>query len=146
MNTTVNATPFQNTKFLRALLWNTLWVNISGLPRYFLLIAPMLHAAFPNNPEIAPVSLPIMASWGLWTIVFLLASTGFYWMYLELRGNTKANVVTGALWLTSATIGLTWLGIVNMGMVSVKFLYVAMAWATVEQLVSAFIVSKAKGH
>lgn len=134
-------TPMSGKPFLKALLLNSLWVNISGLPRYFLLIKPMLHETLPNDPTIAPVSLAILASWGLWTVVFMLVTTGFYWMYFDRNGNTTRNVIVSAIWVTLATIGLTWLGIVNMGLLPITFLVAAMAWATIEQLVSAFIVS-----
>ena len=130
--------------FSKAFLWNALWVNVSGLPRYFLVVKPMLHAAFPDNPDLAPVSLAILASWGVWTVAFVLVSTGFYWMYFDRYGNTSRNIIIAALWLTLATIGLTWLGIVNMGMVPISILVAAVVWATAEQIVSAFIVNWAK--
>lgn len=141
MNHQVIVTPMNGKPFLKAFLLNTLWVNVSGLPRYFLLIKPMLHDALPNDPKIAPVSLAILASWGLWTLVFMLVTTGFYWMYFDRNGTSTRSVIVSAIWVTLATIGLTWLGIVNMGLLPVVFLGAAMAWATIEQLVSAFIVS-----
>lgn len=135
-------TPMNSGLFLKAFLINTLWVNISGLPRYFLLVKPMLHAASPENPDLAPVSIPVLLSWGLWTVGFMLVTTGFYWMYFDRNGKTGRHVVVAAIWVTTATIGLTWLGIVNMGMVPVSIMAAAVGWATLEQIVSAFIVRR----
>ncbi len=134
-------TPVKSNPFLRAFFANAIWVNVSGLPRYFFVVKPMLHGAYPDNPDLAPVSFPILASWGIWTIGFVIASTGFYWMYYDRYGNTSRTVLLAALWFTLGTLGLTWLGIVNMGMVPISILFAALSWAFVEQIVSAYIVS-----
>jgi hypothetical protein len=39
-------------------------------------------------------------------------------------------------------IFLTWLGIVNKGLLPISFLLAATAWALVEQIISGFIVSR----
>jgi len=135
-------TPMDSGRFRKAFLLNLLWVNVSGLPRYFLLVKPMLHAAAPDNPDIAPVSIAILLSWAVWTLGFVLVTSGFYWMYFDRLGNTTRNIVVAAIWATIATIGLTWLGIVNMGMVPVAILLAAVSWAGIEQIVSAAIVSR----
>jgi len=138
--------PTDRAAFVKALIANGIWVNVSGLPRYFLLVMPMLQAAYPGNPDVAPVTLPIFASWGLWTVLFVLISTGFYWMYFERSGASSKDALAGAAWFTVATIGLTWLGIVNMGLAPVSLLVAATAWATVEQIISAFIVRRFASH
>lgn len=138
-------TPMSGSQFQKAFWANMLWVNISGLPRYFLVIKPMLHSALPTLAGVAPVSLPILASWGVWTLGFVLATTGFYWMYFERNGRGISQVVRAGLWATVATIGLTWLGISNMGLLPLTFFFVAMAWATIEQIVSASIVARFLG-
>ena len=142
MNVQASLTPMSGGLFWKAFWLNMLWVNISGLPRYFLLIKPMLHEAYPNNAEIAPVSLNILLSWGVWTFLFVLASTCFFWMYFDRSQFTQRNAFIAALWFTTGTIGLTWLGTVNMGMVPVAILVVAMLWASIEQFVSAQIVGR----
>lgn len=135
-------TPMGGPQFRKALIANTVWVNLSGLPRYFLVVAPMLETAFPDDPDVAPITLPIFALWGLWTVVFMLATTGFFWMYFDREGISSRTIASSAVWVTMATIALTWFGIANMGLAPYKLLYVATAWALVEQIVSAKIVSK----
>lgn len=102
----------------------------------------MLHEQFPNDPNIAPVSVAILASWGLWTVFFMLVTTGFYWMYFDRTGTTTRNVFVAGFWATIATIFLTWLGIVNMGLLPISFLLAVTAWALIEQIISAVIVSR----
>ena len=100
-------TPMQGALFWKAFWLNMLWVNISGLPRYFLLIKPMLHNAYPDDADIAPVSVGILFSWGVWTFLFVLASTCFFWVCFDRSRFTQRNAFIAALGFTTATIGLT---------------------------------------
>ena len=143
MNSQAGVTPMNGRPFVNALIWNTIWVQLAGLPRYFFVVIPMLRAAYPGNPDVAPVTVPIFASWGLWTIAFMLISTGFHWMYLDRNGITVRNMITAGVWFSIGTVGLTWLGITNMGLAPISLLLVATPIAIVEQIVSAYIVSRA---
>lgn len=135
-------TPMKGKPFWSAFAANTIWVNISGLPRYFLVVAPMLYAAFPDKPEVAPVSVPIMALWGIWTVLFMLVTTGFYWMYFDRNGITGRNIFVSAFWVTITTIVLTWFALGNMGLAPYSLLFAATPLAFAEQVISAYIVSR----
>lgn len=143
MNTQAVVTPMNGRPFVNALIQNTIWVQIAGLPRYFLVVIPMLRAAYPGNPDVAPVTIPIFASWGLWTVAFMLISTGFHWMYLDRNGISVRTMITAGTWFSIGTVGLTWLGITNMGLAPISLFLVATPIAIVEQSVSAYIVSRA---
>jgi hypothetical protein len=143
MHTQAVVIPMNGRPFVNALIWNTIWVQIAGLPRYFFVVIPLLRAAYPDNPDVAPVTVPIFASWALWTIPFMLISTGFHWMYLDRNGITVRNMITAGTWFSICTVGLTWWAITNMGLASISLFLVATPIAIVEQIISAYIVSRA---
>lgn len=136
-------TPMQGQAFWLALGFNAIWVNLSGLPRYFFVVKPLLHDAFPNVTGIAPVSIPVLLIWTAWTVVFLLALTCFYWMCFDRFGSSLRTIVIAGVSFTAATIGLIWVGIANMGLAPMTLLYAAFPLALAEQLVAAWLVRKA---
>lgn len=129
-------------KFWTSFLYNMIWVNISGLPRYFLVVTPLLLAAFPDTDGIAPVSLSILASWGIWTFIFVYASTATYWMYFDRNGASIQNLLVISFMFTLVTIGLVWLAIANMGLAPLHLLFYAFPLGLVEQIISAWLVRK----
>ena len=123
-----------------ALGLNMIWVNLSEVWRYFAIIKPMLHDTFPGDVSIAAVTPGIFASWMLWDTVLIVAATGFYWLYLTQMGQTLKQVLLAATYFTLTIFGLIWLGVVNMGLVPLRFLFAALPLAWVEQVVAAWLV------
>jgi len=133
--------PSINSPVIMALILNMIWVNISEVVRYFGLVKPMLHETFPGQDGIAMVTPAIFGSWMLWDTILILAGTGFYWLYLEKFGRTKANAVICASAFTITVFGLLWLGVVNMGLVPSSFIWAALPLAWGEQIIAALIVN-----
>jgi len=126
--------------FWEALVLNFVWINLSEVARYFLLIKPMLHEAFPGEDHIAAVTPAIFASWMVWDTVLILAATGFYWMFLRQLSPSLKTALLGATWFTFTVFGLIWLGIANMGLAPASFIGAALPLAWLEQAVAALIV------
>ncbi len=128
------------TAFQHALVANFVWINLSETVRYFLMVKPMLHAAFPGQDHIAAVTPMIFASWMVWDTILILAATGFYWMFLRQFGVALERAVLGATCFTLAVFGLIWLGVVNMGLAPAVFIWAALPLAWLEQIVAALLV------
>lgn len=126
--------------FWLALIGNMIWINLSEVVRYFALIRPMLHESFPDQPEIAAITPALFASWMIWDTILILAATGFYWMYLERFGATSRHAGISSAFFTVTVFGLLWLGVANMGLVPLKFAWVALPFAWAEQFIAALIV------
>ena len=126
--------------FWTALGLNFVWINISEVARYFGLIKPMLHDAFPDAAHIAAISPGIFASWMIWDTILVLAATGFYWMFARQFGGTVRGVFLSAASFTLTVFGLLWIGLVNMGFVSTGFIWAALPLALIEQIIAAYIV------
>jgi hypothetical protein len=146
MNNAANTVPVNSThgqvnrNFWIVLAINFLWINASEIWRYLAIVKPMLHEAYPGRADIAPFDLPTFASWSVWDSWLILASTGFYWLYLNWAGRGIRQALIAATLLTVTVFGLIWLGIVNMGFVPARFIWIAVPLAWIEQAIAAMIV------
>lgn len=127
--------------FLSALLANFVWINLSEIARYFWVVRPMLHEAFPGQAQIAPMNWSIFALWGIWDMVLILGATGFFWLWQEKFGTHWRHIVTASLVFTVTIFGLIWLGVANMGLAPYTLLFAALPLAWLEQLVACAIVA-----
>jgi hypothetical protein len=137
---TISLAPKAPKAFWLALGLNFIWINVSEVARYFGLVKPMLHDAFPEADHIAAVTPTIFASWMIWDTILILAATGFFWIYLQQFGASFRNVLTASVCFTVTVFGLLWLGVVSMGLAPISFLWAALPLAWLEQLIAAYIV------
>ncbi len=126
--------------FLRALLANTIWINLSEVFRYFVFLKGMMQSALPTVPDVAPMNIPVFLIWGLWDTVLVLAATGISWLILERFGTSyRVAIAAGsAVWAT--VFVLIWVGIWNMNLATPAILAVALPLAWFEMVVAALIV------
>ncbi len=127
-----------------AFLINFVWINLSEVARYFLVVRPMLHTAFPGDTGVAPMNLGIFAVWGLWDLVLIAAATGFYWLWLERFGDGLRQILYASAAFTLTVFGLLWLGVANMGLAPYAMIVVALPLAWAEQGIASWIVARAR--
>ena len=131
--------PFATRAFWLTLLINAVWINASEVARYFALVMPMMRDAFPGMAGVAPMSLPVFAVWGIWDTVWLLALTGFTWLWLERFGTTLRQTLLAGTLAWAAVFVILWLGIYNMGLAPPAVVAVALPLAWGEAAVGALI-------
>ena len=134
------AKPIDGRAFGAAVLINLLWVNASEVFRYFVLIMPMMRAAFPETAGVAPMDWGVFLIWGLWDAVLVLAITGFVWLFLDRFGAGLSQAIAAASLFWLAVFGILWVGIFNMGLAPWPVLAVALPLAWLEMAVAALIV------
>jgi len=129
-------------KALVTAFWlNFVWINFSEVARYFLIVRPLLHEAFPGQEDIGAMSVSIFAIWGLWDLILICAATGFYWLWLNRFGNQTRQVIAAGSAFTVSVFGLIWLGIANMGLAPFNLAVAALPLAWIEQLIACAIVA-----
>jgi hypothetical protein len=123
-----------------AFLLNLVWVNLSEVARYFLIVMPMMREALHWVPDVAPMSLSVFMLWGVWDTLVILAITAVSWLVLERFGfSLPAALAAGtAVWLSIFVV--LWLGLYNMNLATLKILLVALPLAWLEMVVAALIV------
>lgn len=132
---------FTSKPFLKTLLINFVWQNISEIFRYFVFIMPMMRAAFPQLPDIAPMSLSVFAIWSVWGGLLLVSQSFFTWVVLLQFGNTRCNMFASGTLIWLAVFGILWLALYNMNLATPSIMAVALALSWFEMLVSSWIVS-----
>lgn len=126
--------------FLLTCVLTGLWINVSEVARYFLVVLPMLRDAFPQLDNVAPISWPVAAIWALWDTVLVLSATGFIWIYLDRFGTSHANALKAAVLFWAAAFCLLWVGVNNMGLATPGIAAAALPLALLEMYLTSLIV------
>ncbi len=133
---------FSRRAFLAALAINFVWINLSEIARYFWIVRPLLHKAFPGQAHIAPMDWGVFALWAIWDLVLIVGATGFFWLWLERFGRDMQQIFIASLAFTITIFGLIWLGISNMGLAPYSMIMFALPLAWFEQAVACWIVAR----
>ncbi|WP_298465136.1 hypothetical protein [uncultured Erythrobacter sp.] len=129
-----------------AFLVNFIWINLSEVARYFLVVRPMLHEALAAQQGVAPMSVGIFALWGIWDLVLIVSATGFYWLWLDRFGDSLRQIVLASAVFTVTIFGLIWLGIANMGLAPYSLIVAALPLAWIEQAIACWLVVWARSR
>ncbi|NVE94552.1 hypothetical protein [Altererythrobacter lutimaris] len=136
-----NAKPLPSKALATAFWLNFIWINVSEVARYFLVVRPLLRSHFPDQPQIGAMNHQIFAIWGVWDLVLILAAIGFYWLWLERFGQSLRQLIAASLAFTLTVFGLLWIGVANMGLAPFSMVLAALPLAWVEQLIACWIVA-----
>lgn len=132
--------------FKTGFLLNFIWINMSEVARYFLIVRPMLHQALAGQAGVAPMNLGIFALWGIWDLVLIASATGFYWLWLERFGDRARQILLASAAFTVTIFGLIWLGVANMGLAPYTMIAAALPLAWIEQAIACWLVVWARSR
>ena len=141
MNTTEDSTlPFPFRAFLSTCFVVSAWISISQTFRYFVIVVPMVRAAYPDAEGIVPINLPVILAWGVWVTIYLFWAISSIWIFLERFGTSiRDSLLAGSL-ATIPIYGLFWLALYLMNLMTVDVIIIALPMAWVELIVAALIV------
>lgn len=120
----------------------SLWVNVSEVFRYFVLVRPEMHSYLSTVPHVADMNLSIFAIWGLWDTLLTALFVFLFWLCAQVFGNKLKTVLISGFMSWCFFFLLFWVGMANMNLSSWEFLMVLLPLALIETLVAAFIASK----
>ncbi|MEM7641044.1 MAG: hypothetical protein AAF366_00785 [Pseudomonadota bacterium] len=126
--------------FWVALGLNAVWINLSEVVRYFAFVMPMMRAAFPMVPDVAPMTLPVFLVWGLWDTILVVSVTAMSWLAVERFGATVTVALAAGSFAWMSIFVILWLGLFNMNLATGPILAVALPLAWLEMAVAALIV------
>lgn len=125
-----------------ALVLTYVWLNVSEVFRYFVLVMPMTRMAMPQVADAAPMSLPVFLIWGTWdTLLFVCVST-IAWLYLERFGGGMRSILSVGTLLWVAVFCIFWLATWNMNMTAARVPLAALPLAWLEMVVAAAILER----
>ena len=123
-------------------LLTSIWINISEVFRYFVLVMPRVKAFFDNKLGIADMDLGIFAIWGVWDTLLTGVLVFVSWLYLQVFGNSNRSVFISGTIVWSAVFVVFWVATANMGLSEWNILWITLPLSWLEMIVGAWIASK----
>jgi hypothetical protein len=133
---------FDLKQFIVTILIVSIWINISEVFRYFVIVKPMMQDYLSMLPGVVPMNWPIFASWGVWDTILTAMVVFVYWLVAQCFGNNLMSTVLAATTSWTLFFLLFWLGMVNMGLASVSIAVIILPLALLEMVVACLISSK----
>ena len=128
--------------FLIITLLVSIWVNLSEVFRYFLIVRPQMHETLSVIPEVADMSLGIFFIWGLWDTLLTALFVFLFWLCARAFGNHFHTAILSGIVSWCFFFVLFWVGMANMNLASWWFTLIVLPLALIETLVAALIASK----
>ncbi len=133
---------FNLKQFILTTLIVSIWINISEVFRYFVIVKPLMREYLSMVPGVVPMNWIIFASWDVWDTILTALVVFVYWLVAQRFGNNLTSIVIAATTLWTLFFLLFWLGLINMGLASVSLTFMTLPLAYFEMVVACWILSK----
>lgn len=128
--------------FLKITLITSIWVNISEVFRYFLIVMPAMRKDLAAIPNVAPMDWMIFSIWGVWDTVLSACIVFITWLCIRQYGSSKKTTLIAGTVCWTLFFLLFWIGMVNMNLVSPNILIFALPLSWIETIMAAWITLK----
>ena len=132
---------FRFKQFALITLVVSIWINISEVFRYFVLVMPRVKAFFQDRSGIAEMDWSIFSIWGFWDTLLTGILVFIFWLYARSFGNTPKSVFVAGTLVWAAIFVIFWVASANMGLSSWKILLITLPLSLVEMWVGAWMAS-----
>ena len=120
----------------------SIWVHMSEVFRYFIIVIPRVKSYWNNLEYVADMNWRIFSIWGLWDTILTAMIVFLFWLYSRVFGNNIRSVIFSGILLFVFFFVLYWVGAANMGYSSWSILSVTLPLCLFEMIVASFIASK----
>ena len=107
---------FKLKQFVIITLITSIWVNISEVFRYFVLVMPRVKSFFDNKTGVAEMDWEIFAIWGFWDTLLTAVLVFIFWLYAKSFGFTAKSALVSGTIVWSAVFVIFWVATANMGL------------------------------
>ena len=125
---------------LQAFGLNFVWMNLSEMLRYFLIVKPLVRTDFAMVPGIVPDTPVIGMLWLVWDILLIAVTTFWCWLVIDRFGQSRPVAIAAGTIVWVTIFVLLWLGVHNMALATPRILAAALPLAWFELVVAAFLV------
>lgn len=132
---------FSLKKFITIVLITSIWVHISEVFRYFVLVRPRVKLYWNHTDGIADMNWIIFGIWGLWDTVLTAMTVFFFWLYAQRFGNRTFSILMAATLSWIFFFVLFWIGAANMGYTNWSLLGITLPLSLFELIIASFIAS-----
>jgi hypothetical protein len=135
-------TDFDTKQFILTILIVSIWIDISEVFRYFVIVKPMMQEYLSMLPGAIPMNWIVFAIWGIWDTILTTLVVFIYWLVAQRFGNNLMSTVISATTSWALFFLLFWLGMVNMGLSPISVALIALPLSLLEMIVANWILSK----
>jgi len=127
--------------FLKVVLITSIWVNVSEVFRYFLIVMPNVKSYWNNLETVANMNWGIFCIWGIWDTILTAMTVFLYWLFTQRFGYNLCSIIISAT-LSWVFFLLYWIVSANMGYSEWSILWIILPLALIEMIIANYIASK----
>lgn len=120
----------------------SIWINISEVFRYFVLVMPRVKLFFDNKLGVADMDVGIFMIWGFWDTLLTGVLVFTFWLYSKVFGNSTPSILISGTLVWVAVFVVFWVATVNMGLSEWDILWSTLPLSWLEMIVGTWIASK----
>jgi hypothetical protein len=129
-------------RFLKLVLITSIWVNISEVFRYFVIVVPALKKHLAALSDFAPVNWGVVLVWGVWDTVLTAGIVFITWLCYKVYGKSTKTIFIAGVTSWAMFFLLYWVGMANMNLTKVDLLAYTLPLSLLETIVGAWIALK----
>lgn len=133
---------FNIKKFIIVTLIVSIWVNVSEVFRYFVIVMPATRKFLISVPNVAPMNWRVFSLWGLWDTVLTIMIVFMFWLVARSFGNNFQSILIASTASWTFLFFLFWVAMFNMSLSSLGLALIALSLAWIEVFIASFISSK----
>ena len=126
--------------FVLVTLITSLWINVSEVFRYFVIVRPEVQTTLAAIPNVADMNWGIFAIWGAWDTLLTAFVVALAWLwqqtYPKERIITQAIAAGSIAWILFV---LFWVAMANMGLSRWAFVPIPLVLSWIEMTVGTYI-------
>jgi hypothetical protein len=131
--------PFDLRQFVVVVLLVSLWVNVSEVFRYFVIVMPTMRQELGMVPGVAPMDWLVFSIWGVWDFILTAFVVGVAWLFLSIYGRQGWVGFAAGTFAWGGFFLLFWLGLYNMRLTSLQLAMSALPLAWLEMVVAGYL-------
>lgn len=129
-------------KFLLLVLITSIWIHISEILRFFIIVLPEMRRSLAPLPQAIPIDGIRLFIWGIWDTVLTIAIVYITWICTKHFGKTtKAALLSSVVSWTTFFL-LFWIAMVNMNLSKLSLLIYTLPLTLIETTIGAWICIK----
>ena len=133
---------FNLKQFVIITLLVSIWVNVSEIFRYFIIVMPEVRKFLSAVPDVAPMNLAVFSIWGLWDTLLTALIVFMFWLVSQRFGHNLRSVIIAGTTSWVFFFVLFWVGMVNMHLSEWSLALTALPLAWFESVVASLIASR----
>jgi len=138
----MNENTFNLKQFVVITLITSIWIHISEILRYFMVVMPSVKTFFYNKEDVALIDWNIFTIWTFWDTLLTAILVFVFWLYARsFECTAKSAIVSGTV-VWCAVFVIFWVATANMGLAKWQTVFIVLPLCWVEMIIGALIAYK----